>query len=73
MDRLEAQGLSGARRTPATAAASLAEITPAGRELAERATDALNDQVFTAPGLDQARVGDLVDVLLELRRDAGDF
>ena len=34
---------------------------------------ALNEAVFAAPGLDAARVADLVDVLHELRRDAGDF
>jgi DNA-binding MarR family transcriptional regulator len=73
VDRLEAQGLVRRAPHPSDGRGVLAEITAAGRELAERASDALNEQVFTEPGLDQARVGDLVDVLHELRRDAGDF
>src|SRR5579862_3894112 len=54
VDRLEAQGLI--RRLPHATdrRTTLAEILPAGRELAEQATVALNKAVFEAPGLDGA-------------------
>ena len=52
---------------------SLAELTPAGRELARAATADLNVTVFAAPGLDPDGVTRLVDLLTDLRRDAGDF
>jgi hypothetical protein len=48
-------------------------LTPAGRRLAERATIAVNDAVFSHPGLDPDGVAELVDVLQRLRRGAGDF
>ena len=51
----------------------LVALTPAGRELAERATTALNTEVFEQPDLGAADVRSLVDVLTRLRRDAGDF
>ncbi len=73
VDRLEAQGLVRRAPHPSDGRGVLAEITPAGRDLAQQATAALNEAVFAAPGLDPARVADLVGVLLELRRDAGDF
>ncbi len=73
VDRLERQGLikrvphSSDRRT------TLAEILPVGRELALRATAALNTSVFCQPGLpvDDLRV--LFDVLQRFRKAAGDF
>ncbi len=73
VDRLEAQGLVRRAPHPSDGRGVLAEITPAGRELAQQATAALNERVFAAPGLDPGRVQDLVGVLLELRRGAGDF
>ena len=73
VDRLEAQGLVRRVPHPSDGRGVLAEITPAGRELAEQATEALNGKVFADPGLAPGRVAELVEVLLELRRDAGDF
>ncbi len=73
VDRLEAQGLVERAPHPSDGRGVLARITAAGRELAGRATDALNVKVFAAPGLEPERVEDLVEVLLELRRAAGDF
>jgi len=73
VDRLERQGLikrvphSSDRRT------TLAEVLPSGRDLARRATDALNREVFTQPGLGPEQLGDLVEVLQRLRQGAGDF
>jgi DNA-binding MarR family transcriptional regulator len=73
VDRLEEQDLikrvphSSDRRT------TLAEILPAGRELASRATDALNAEVFSQAGLVPADLAVLVEVLQRLRQGAGDF
>jgi DNA-binding MarR family transcriptional regulator len=73
VDRLEEQGLikrvphSSDRRT------TLAEILPVGRELALRATGALNDEVFSQPGLSQEDLRLLVGVLRRFRQGAGDF
>lgn len=73
IDRLEAQGLVRRAPHPSDRRATLAEITDAGRALALKATDALNEQVFSRPGLAPGRVEQLVSLLEELRRDAGDF
>jgi DNA-binding MarR family transcriptional regulator len=73
VDRLEEQGLikrvphSSDRRT------TLAEILPVGRELALRATRALNEEVFSQPGLSREDLGLLVGVLQRFRQGAGDF
>ena len=73
VDRLEEQGLikrvphSSDRRT------TLAEILPVGRELALRATQSLNEEVFARPGMGQADLKQLVDVLQRFRHTAGDF
>jgi hypothetical protein len=48
-------------------------LTPAGRELAERATKALNTEVFEQPVLSQRDVRTLLDILTRLRRSSGDF
>jgi DNA-binding MarR family transcriptional regulator len=73
VDRLEAQGLVRRVPHPSDGRGVLAEITDSGREVAEQATQALNERVFAAPGLEPDRVADLVGVLLDLRRGAGDF
>jgi DNA-binding MarR family transcriptional regulator len=73
VDRLEEQGLikrvphSSDRRT------TLAEILPVGRELALRATTALNDEVFSQPGMADEDLELLVGVLQRFRQKAGDF
>jgi DNA-binding MarR family transcriptional regulator len=73
VDRLEQQGLikrvphSSDRRT------TLAEISPQGRELALRATKALNEEVFCHPGMGDGDLAQLVDVLRRFRQGAGDF
>jgi DNA-binding MarR family transcriptional regulator len=51
----------------------LVELTEEGRALAAKATDELNAAVFRRPGLSPEAVRTLVDVVRELRRDAGDF
>jgi len=73
VDRLEAQGLI--RRLPheRDRRTTLAEILPAGRQLAAEATDALNGAVFERPGLDRAATEAVVGLLGDLRRSTGDF
>ncbi len=73
VDRLEAAGLVVRRAHPTDRRATLVELTRAGLALAERATAALNEQVFADPGLSASSVGTLVNVLRRMRRDAGDF
>ena len=73
IDRLEAQGF--ARRVPHATdrRTTLAEITDAGRAVAEEATKAVNAAVFTATGLSPTDLGELFRLLRKLRRAAGDF
>ncbi|WP_038170687.1 MarR family winged helix-turn-helix transcriptional regulator [Tomitella biformata] len=73
VDRLEAVGLVQRQAHPSDRRTTLVEITDAGRELAMATTAELNTVVFGQPGIDQEAVTSLVDVLTDLRRDAGDF
>jgi DNA-binding MarR family transcriptional regulator len=71
--RLEGAGLVVRRPSPDDGRAVLVEITGAGRAVAQQATERLNEAVFGSPELSSARMGELVSILRELRRDAGDF
>ncbi|GGM93460.1 putative transcriptional regulator, MarR family protein [Terrabacter tumescens] len=73
VDRLEDAGLVMRRAHPEDRRAMLVSLTPSGRALAERATTALNTEVFEQPDLDTEDAQSLVDVLTRLRRSAGDF
>ena len=73
VDRLEAAGLVERRPHPDDRRSTLVAITPAGTAVAERATTALNEQVFEQPGLAPTAVGNLVSVLRKFRKAAGDF
>jgi DNA-binding MarR family transcriptional regulator len=73
VDRLENQDLikrvphSRDRRT------TLAEISPAGRDLALRATAALNEEVFSQPFMSPEDLSSLTSVLQRFRQSVGDF
>jgi DNA-binding MarR family transcriptional regulator len=73
VDKLEADGF--VRRVPHAAdrRATLAEITPAGRETAARATAALNDAAFGIDALGDEEQEAVTGLLRALRVDAGDF
>ncbi|HTW07369.1 MAG TPA: MarR family transcriptional regulator, partial [Acidimicrobiales bacterium] len=73
VDRLEQQDLI--KRVPHASdrRTTLAEILPSGRELALRATLALNEQVFRRPGMAAADLRQLIEVLQRFRQLAGDF
>ena len=73
VDRLEDAGLVTRTTHPEDRRAMLVALTPAGRELAERATKALNAEVFERPDRARSDVQALVEVLTRLRRTAGDF
>jgi DNA-binding MarR family transcriptional regulator len=73
IDGLEKQKL--ARRVPheTDRRAVLAEITPDGRKVAERATETLNAAHFATEPLSDADLGSLAGILQSLRVGAGDF
>lgn len=73
IDKLEADGL--VRRVPHTEdrRATLAEITPRGREVAEAATASLHAEVFGLEVLSAEQQDELTDILRVLRVDAEDF
>ncbi len=48
-------------------------ITDAGRDLVERATAALNTNVFESPGLGDDDTAEVVRLIARLRKGAGDF
>ena len=73
VDRLEAALLVVRRPHPTDGRGTLVELTEDGRRRAVEATELLNTEVFTAPGLPARRVETLVSVLTDLRRAAGDF
>ena len=73
VDRLEAAHLVQRLPHPTDRRATLVELTRTGRALAEKATAALNAEVFTDTGLSPRAVNDVVKTLSQLRRSAGDF
>ncbi len=73
VDRLSQDHLVVRKDHPIDRRTTLAEITPAGRELARRATSQVNDVAFGVGELTDARMKQLIEIVLELRRSAGDF
>jgi DNA-binding MarR family transcriptional regulator len=73
VDRLEAAGLVARKAHPTDRRATLIELTGHGRDVAEQATEVLNEAVFARPGLSPDAVATLLHVLTSMRRDAGDF
>ena len=73
VDRLEDDGLVRRRPHDTDGRTTLAEITPAGRELVERATAELNRIVFEEPGITPEQARRVFSVLRVLRYNAGDF
>lgn len=73
VDRLERAGLVARVPHDEDRRTVLAEITPAGRDVAERATTVLNEASFGTGRLTGAQLEQLVATLRVLRLDAGDF
>jgi DNA-binding MarR family transcriptional regulator len=72
-DRLVRDGLIVREPHPHDGRASMLALTDTGRELVERATEALNADVFANPGVAGDDAAELVAIVARLRRDAGDF
>ena len=72
-DRLVRDGLIARHRDPHDGRAALLELTETGRDLVERATAALNDEVFANPGISAQDTADLVAIVARMRKAAGDF
>jgi DNA-binding MarR family transcriptional regulator len=73
IDRLEAAGLARREPNPRDGRGTLAVITPAGRDVAAKATAELNAARFGLAALDSADLNRVFGVLRRLRVDAGDF
>lgn len=73
VDRLEQQGLVTRLAHERDRRTTLAEITAAGRRLAEEATAVLNEARFAMPGTTEEALWQIVSLLSELRLAAGDF
>ena len=72
IDRLESAGLCRRLSHPTDARATLAEITPKGRRLFDRAVEALNDELFATVGLSVEELDELVRLIGKLRAAEGD-
>lgn len=72
IDRLEADGLLRRVPHPSDARTTLAEITRAGRDLVAAATAELNAKVFGALHLSPRERETLIELLREVRAQAGD-
>ena len=73
VDRLQAAGLVVRRPHPDDGRAVLAEITPAGRELVEKATADLVAAEFGLGALDEPGLATLSELLRPVRKAAGDY
>jgi DNA-binding MarR family transcriptional regulator len=73
VDRLEGQAFVRRTPHPTDRRTTLVEISDAGRAVAAKATDELNETVFARPGLTPEAVEQLVGVLTQMRSAAGDF
>ncbi len=73
VDRLQEAGLVHRLPHPTDGRTTLVELTTKGRTLAERSTAALNAGVFSQPGFEREDVDQLIRILRNFRRDAGDF
>ena len=72
-DRLEEAGLVTRVSHARDRRSTLIAITPAGRDLAERATRVLNEAGFAMDPLADDELESIMDVLTAIRRHEGDF
>ena len=73
IDRLQVAGLVLRSPHPTDGRTTLIELTPEGRTLAKRATAVLNAEVFGRSGFAEQDVDELIRILGNFRRNAGDF
>lgn len=72
-ERLVRDGLIVREPHPHDGRAALLALTESGRELVDRATHALNTEVFADPGMTSADAAELVAIVARMRKAAGDF
>jgi DNA-binding MarR family transcriptional regulator len=72
-NHLEGQGYIRRKPHPVDGRTTLAEITPAGRDVALAATQRLNQGLFGSLGCTEADTRTLVTLLRHFRSNAGDF
>jgi DNA-binding MarR family transcriptional regulator len=68
VDRLEARRLVSRLPDPDDRRSIVAKITPAGEELFEKATNAVNATDFGLPGLTRTQLRELTGIIREVRR-----
>ncbi|GGP46560.1 MarR family winged helix-turn-helix transcriptional regulator [Saccharothrix coeruleofusca] len=73
VDRLEGDGLVRRTPHPTDRRTTLVEITEAGRERREAATEAVTAVEFGLRGLTERQTEQLTDLLAKVRRAVGDF
>ncbi|HEX9033879.1 MAG TPA: MarR family transcriptional regulator [Streptosporangiaceae bacterium] len=73
IDRLEGQRFVVRRPNPQDRRGTLAEITPAGRDVVRRATDVLMAAGFGLSGYQDQQLDTMFSLLRDLRVAAGDF
>lgn len=73
VDRLQDAGLVLRSPHPTDGRTTLIELTSEGRTLAKRATAVLNSEVFGRSGFEEPDVEQLIRILGNFRRNAGDF
>ncbi|MEY2469765.1 MAG: hypothetical protein QOF21_2463, partial [Actinomycetota bacterium] len=72
IDRLETAGLCTRAAHPDDARATLAEITPKGRKVFDRAVDELNTKLFASVSLSEDERAQLVRLIDKIRLAEGD-
>jgi DNA-binding MarR family transcriptional regulator len=73
VDRLVRDGFVVREPHPIDRRAAMLVLTESGRELVERATRALNTEVFADAALAEDDMIELVRILARFRKEAGDF
>jgi DNA-binding MarR family transcriptional regulator len=73
VDKLEAKGFVKRTPHPTDRRSTIAQITPTGRELTQKAIKSLNSELFRDLGLTDDEVRVLMTVLTKMRRSWGDF
>ncbi len=72
-ERLVRDGLIVREPHPHDGRAALLALTDSGRALVEKATTALNAEVFSDPGISRDDATELVAIVARMRKAAGDF
>lgn len=73
VDRLESAGLVERQPHETDRRAMLLVLTPEGKQVAEEATEALNEGLFQQTGFEESEIRELNRILANFRERAGDF